>query len=111
MGRPRKSGPTARVQGIVAHNLRILIGHKYAKAGSPTEAYKKLASAAGTSLSQIQRATAGDAAVGVDTLEKLADALDTRVADLVTEGAFARLKGEDHAVPDTPSFRQHAHRK
>jgi DNA-binding Xre family transcriptional regulator len=80
------------VQAIIARNLQVLIQHHYPKAVTATEAHRKLAAAAGTSLSQIQRANSGSAAIGVDTLERLADALSTRVADLVTEGAFAAIK-------------------
>ena len=89
MGRPKKSGPPARIQLAIAHNLRTLIGRRYDKTKSLTEAHRKLAKDAGTSLSQVQRAIKGDSAIGVDTLERLADTFNVRAIDLATDGAFA----------------------
>lgn len=100
MGRPKKTGPPARVQAVIAHNLQVLIGVKYSKAKSSTDAHRQLANKTGTSLSQIQRAATGKTAVGVDTLERLADALGTRLIDLVTEGAFATIKQGPREAPD-----------
>ena len=56
MGRPTKKGPPARVQLIVARNLKALLEATWPKERSETAAMRKLAEKSRTSLSQIQRA-------------------------------------------------------
>jgi len=73
---------------VIAHNLRILVLQKWGADRSVTAAFKMLAEAAQTTLSQVQRATSGANAIGVDTLERMADALGVRASDLLVDGAF-----------------------
>ncbi len=91
MGRPRKSGPPARVQLIVARNLDALLNQRYVKHRSKTAQERAFAKDAQTSLSQIQRARSSSTAIGIDVIERMADVLSVRVADMVTEGYFAQL--------------------
>jgi transcriptional regulator with XRE-family HTH domain len=85
MGRPSKKNlPPAKILGYLAENIVKLRDRKYRHLANDTARNKALAKDVATSPSQIQRIAAGQLAIGVDLLERLADALDVRPADLVT---------------------------
>jgi len=79
------------VQLIIARNIDALLDRHFAREKTRTAQERAFAKKAETSLSQIQRARAGSTAVGVDVLERIADAFGVRVADMVREGYFAEM--------------------
>ena len=85
MGRhSKKNRPPAIVQGILAENVRKLRDVAYPALPNVTSRNKALAKDAETTLSQVQRVLDQRVAVGIDLVERLANAFNVMPQDLLT---------------------------
>jgi transcriptional regulator with XRE-family HTH domain len=67
----------------LATNLVAEIQRRYGPGLAPSTAYRRFAAEAGMSLGEVQRVVSGTTSIGLDLLERLADTLNVRVADLL----------------------------
>ncbi len=67
----------------VATNLVAEIQRRYGPGLPPTTADRRFAADAGTSLGEVRKVISGTTSIGLDMLERFADTLNVRVADLL----------------------------
>jgi transcriptional regulator with XRE-family HTH domain len=67
----------------LAANLVAQIPRRYGPGLPPSTAYRRFAAEAGLSLGELQRIVSGTTSIGLELLERLADTLNVRVADLL----------------------------
>jgi transcriptional regulator with XRE-family HTH domain len=80
----KKERPTSPLRGLVAQTVCVLRDRKYRRFDNVTDRNERLAKDADTSLSTIQRIAEGAVDVQLDTLYRIAMALDARPQDLLT---------------------------
>jgi transcriptional regulator with XRE-family HTH domain len=102
--RSKKHRLPARIQGDIADAVNSLIARskELAALANRTAVNQRLADLSDTSKSNIERATTGSSAIGVDTLERLARALGTTPAYLVTPYATATVNAPPPVLTPTP---------
>lgn len=93
--RRRSAGSLPLSLATVAANLVAEIRRRYGPDLPPAAAYRRFAADAGTSLGEVQRVVSGTTTIGLDLLERFADTLNVRVADLLGAPESARLADRD----------------
>lgn len=92
--RSKKDKPPAIIRGVLAQNVRVLRDRKWRDVSTATARNRKLAEAADTTLSQVQRVLAKTLGTSVDLVEQLANAMDVRPQDLLTPYFYSIQKPE-----------------
>jgi transcriptional regulator with XRE-family HTH domain len=93
--RTRAKPEPAGALSSLAGNLVAAIRRQYGRQLSPTAAYRRFAADTGTTLATVQRVVDGTASIGLDMLERFADALNVRVSDLLLGPDAARHADRD----------------
>ncbi len=106
----RRTGPASALPlslATLAANLVAQIQRRYGPGLAPATAYRRFATEAGVSLGEVQRVISGTTSIGLDLLERLADTLNVRVADLLlgpeaerhSDGDGEELQRRDRRLP------------
>ena len=98
--RTRTASALPLALATVASNLVAEIQRRYGPGLPPASAYRRFAADAGTSLSEVRRVVSGTTSIGLDLLERFADTLNIRAADLLLgpEGERSHDKDADELV-------------
>jgi transcriptional regulator with XRE-family HTH domain len=82
----RRSRPASTLPlslATLATNLVAEIQRRYGPGLPPATAYRRFAADAGTSIGEVQKVISGTTSIGLEMLERFADTLNVRVADLL----------------------------
>ena len=93
--RPASALPLALA--TVASNLVAEIERRYGPGLPPATAYRRFAADAGTTIGEVRKVIGGTTSIGLDLLERFADTLNVRVADLLLGEEAERHVDRDRA--------------